>query len=87
MSTMPDLAGEVTLGVDTHEREHVAALVDELGRLLATRSFPANERGFGLLLAWGVSTGSSAGQVSRVPVASGSASPASSASTVSRCSR
>jgi transposase len=51
MSTMPDLAGEVILGVDTHEREHVAALVDELGRLLATRCFPANERGFALLLA------------------------------------
>lgn len=33
MSTMPDLAGEVIVGVDTHEREHVAALVDELGRL------------------------------------------------------
>ena len=52
MSTMPDFAGEVILGVDTHEREHVAALVDEFGRLLATRSFPANERGFALLLAW-----------------------------------
>jgi hypothetical protein len=37
MPTMPDRSGEVILGVDTHEREHVAALVDGLGRLLATR--------------------------------------------------
>jgi transposase len=52
MPTMPDHTGEVILGVDTHEREHVAALVDELGRLLAARSFPATARGFKLLLAW-----------------------------------
>jgi hypothetical protein len=52
MSTMPHPAREVIVGVDTHEREHVAALVDELGRLLATRSFRANERGFTVLLAW-----------------------------------
>ena len=52
MPTMPDHAGEVILGVDTHECEHVAALVDELGRLLVTRSFPANSRGFRSLLAW-----------------------------------
>ena len=52
MSTMPEIAGEVILGVDTHEREHVAALINELGRLLATRSFPATVRGFRMLLAW-----------------------------------
>jgi transposase len=52
MPTMPDHAGEVILGVDTHEREHVAALIDELGRLLATGSFPANAGGFKQLLTW-----------------------------------
>lgn len=52
MSTMPETASEVVLGVDTHEREHVAAVVDELGRLLATRSFAATPRGFRLLIAW-----------------------------------
>ena len=52
MSTMPDRRGEVILGVDTHETEHVAALVDELGRLLETRSFPANVRGYRELLGW-----------------------------------
>jgi transposase len=57
MPTMPDQAGEVVLGVDTHEIEHVAALVDHLGRLLATRSFPASGRGFRSLLAWAVEHG------------------------------
>ena len=52
MSTMPDRSGEVTLGVDTHESEHVAAVLDELGRLLETRSFPANARGYRQLLVW-----------------------------------
>ena len=38
MSTMPQLDGEVILGVDTHEREHVAALIDPVGRLIGTRA-------------------------------------------------
>jgi transposase len=52
MPTMPDDASAVILGVDTHEIEHVAALVDELGRLLGTRSFAANARGYRELLSW-----------------------------------
>ena len=52
MPTMPDSGREVILGVDTHEQEHVAALIDELGRLLASRSFRASEAGFSLLLGW-----------------------------------
>jgi transposase len=51
MPTMPD-AGDVILGVDTHESEHVAALIDELGRLLETRSLAANARGYRQLLSW-----------------------------------
>ena len=57
MPTMPHSAGEVILGVDTHELEHVAALVDQLGRLLATRSFPASGRGFCSLLGWALGHG------------------------------
>ena len=52
MPTMPDDVGEVILGVDTHETEHVAALLNALGRLLETRSFPANARGYRQLLSW-----------------------------------
>jgi transposase len=52
MPTMPDRDGEIILGVDTHEDEHVAALIDKLGRLLETRSFPGNLRGYRQLLAW-----------------------------------
>ena len=52
MSTMPDNAGEVILGVDTHEDEHVAALISERGRLLETMSFPASRRGYRQLLCW-----------------------------------
>ena len=52
MPTMSDPAGEVILGVDTHEREHVAALIDRLGRLLETHTFAANARGYRQLLAW-----------------------------------
>jgi transposase len=52
MPTMPDHAVAVILGVDTHEREHVAALIDELGRLLETRSCVANAGGYRQLLAW-----------------------------------
>jgi hypothetical protein len=43
---------EVILGLDTHEDEHVAALVDELGRLLAIASFEATTCGYRQLLAW-----------------------------------
>src|SRR2546423_1832109 len=52
MSTMTDRAGEVILGVDTHELEHVAALIDERGRLLGTLAAAADERGSRRLLAW-----------------------------------
>ena len=52
MPTMPDETCEVILGVDTHEDEHVAALIDELGRLLETGSFAASARGYRQLLTW-----------------------------------
>ena len=42
----------VTGGVDTHKDVHVAAVLDELGRLLATESFPTTRQGYRRLLGW-----------------------------------
>ena len=43
---------EVTGGVDTHADEHVAAVIDQTGRILGTRSFPATRAGYQQLLRW-----------------------------------
>jgi transposase len=42
----------VTVGVDTHRDVHVAAVVDQTGRLLATQAFPASTRGYVALVTW-----------------------------------
>jgi transposase len=42
----------VTGGVDTHGRTHHAAVVDEVGRVLGDREFPASADGYAALLAW-----------------------------------
>ncbi len=42
----------VTVGVDTHLDQHVAAAKDELGRDLGTASFPTTSVGYARLLAW-----------------------------------
>lgn len=39
-------------GVDTHKEFHVAAVVDEVGRIVATEKFTANGRGYAQLLGW-----------------------------------
>ena len=52
MSRMAKTAGPVTGGVDTHADMHVAAVVDQVGRVLGTESFPADADGYGRLLAW-----------------------------------
>jgi transposase len=44
-------------GVDTHADTHVAAVVDSNGGLLGVESFPADETGYGNLLAWLVGFG------------------------------
>jgi transposase len=44
--------GEIVLGVDTHKDIHVAAIVDEVGRLLCTSEFQVSERGGRRMLAW-----------------------------------
>jgi transposase len=52
LSRMAKIAGPVTGGVDTHADAHVAAVVDQVGRVLGTESFPADEAGYAGLLAW-----------------------------------
>jgi transposase len=54
---MPTIADHVDdrrviAGVDTHKDIHVAAVLDELGRLLATRSFPTTAHGYRQLARW-----------------------------------
>jgi transposase len=39
-------------GVDTHQDVHVAAALDNVGRLLATASFPTTPHGYRRLLSW-----------------------------------
>ena len=43
---------EVTGGVDTHKDVHVAAAIDQLGRILGTSSFSTNQVGYRRLLDW-----------------------------------
>jgi hypothetical protein len=66
---MPCLPAEVILGVDTHRDVHAAALVDELGRLVASQTFPTTRRGIRALIGWAQTTAASAGRVSRAPAA------------------
>lgn len=51
MATTP---AEVTVigGVDTHKLTHYAAAIDDRGRLLGHREFPATDTGYAALLAW-----------------------------------
>ena len=42
----------MTGGVDTHKDVHVAAVIDGVGRLVGTVSFPTTRRGYGQLLGW-----------------------------------
>jgi transposase len=47
----------VTVGVDTHTDVHVAAVLDQAGRLLETASFPSTTRGYARLATWAESFG------------------------------
>jgi len=42
----------ITLGVDTHADQHVAAVLDAQGRLLGTHAVPTTPAGYRALLAW-----------------------------------
>ena len=50
MTTMTATPVTVTGGVDTHADLHVAAALDELGRVLGTTSFPTTADGYRQLL-------------------------------------
>lgn len=55
MTTQPAVeppVSQVIGGVDTHKHTHYAAVVDDHGRLLGHREFPANDHGYRDLLAW-----------------------------------
>jgi transposase len=47
-----DAARPVTGGVDTHALVHVAAVVDQVGRVLGSEEFPAGAQGHAAALAW-----------------------------------
>ncbi len=49
---LSDPTRPVTGGVDTHKDTHVAAVIDHLGRELATQSFPTTTAGYQQLLDW-----------------------------------
>jgi transposase len=52
LESMTAPAAPVTVGVDTHLDLHVAAVVDQAGRLLATQAFAASTRGYVALVTW-----------------------------------
>jgi transposase len=52
MSNVTDLAAPVTGGVDTHAEINVAAVVDQVGRVLGTEQFPTTTAGHRAALAW-----------------------------------
>jgi transposase len=50
-------AVRLTVGVDTHADQHVAAALDQCGRLIGTRAIPATPAGYATLLAWATAHG------------------------------
>ncbi len=52
MTSMADVERQFTGGVDTHMDNHVAVVIDELGRVQGTESFPTTSAGYRKLLAW-----------------------------------
>jgi len=52
MATMPQPQCLVTVGVDSHKDVHVAAAVDQLGRILGTTQAPTTLRGYHQLERW-----------------------------------
>jgi transposase len=52
MESMPAGIPPVTVGVDSHQDQHVAAVVDQTGRLCGTQAFAASTRGYVALVTW-----------------------------------
>ncbi|MDP1820179.1 MAG: IS110 family transposase [Acidimicrobiales bacterium] len=57
MTTIADDGCRVTVGIDTHGEVHVAAVLDERGRLLATESFVTTSKGHRQLEQWALGFG------------------------------
>ena len=57
MTALESSEVQVTVGVDTHAEVHVAAALDQLGRLLATQSVPSTPAGYRALVAWAAELG------------------------------
>jgi transposase len=53
MATMArESLGQMIGGIDTHKHEHVAAVIDDLGRIQGVASFPTTRHGYRKLLGW-----------------------------------
>lgn len=52
MTSLTEPAREITGGADTHRDFHVAAVVDEAGRVLSSAEFPATSAGYRQMLTW-----------------------------------
>ena len=57
MTTIADDDRRVIAGVDTHKDFHVVVVLDELGRMLDTATFPTTTRGYRDLTGWVTSFG------------------------------
>lgn len=51
-ATVPGQVMRLTVGVDTHADQHVAAALDQHGRLIGTHTVPTTSGGYAALLAW-----------------------------------
>src|SRR4029450_9347579 len=52
MESMPAPISPVTVGVDTHLDQHVAAVIDQAGRLRDTKAFAGGPGGYVALVTW-----------------------------------
>ena len=52
MTSVPLVPGQVVGGVDTHQDQHVAAVVDHQGVVLGVQHFPTTRHGYLILIAW-----------------------------------
>ncbi|HEX9889897.1 MAG TPA: IS110 family transposase, partial [Nitriliruptorales bacterium] len=57
MHRVAQQATPVTVGVDTHQDTHAAAVLDQVGQMLDARAFPATPAGYRQLLDWAAKRG------------------------------
>jgi hypothetical protein len=70
MTNQPATGRMLTIGVDSHKDAHVAAAVDQLGRILATTSIPTTPRALSSSSAGPAGWARSTGSELRAPAAS-----------------